>query len=146
LEAPGAQCKGPHEFEYAFTSYQGAHAEAGIVGQAHAYAFSATAITTNQHRGKIKSGSSLVGADNPNIVVSAVETSGRKGAWAVRLYNASSEQQETSLSVWSKRAEIYEVNLLERKRSKEPLKKKAGRVRLNFRPSEIKTLKVFPKQ
>jgi alpha-mannosidase len=146
LEAPGAQCKGPHEFEYAFTSYRAQYEDAGIVNQAHAYAFPAAAIMTNRHRGKLKSGSSLVRPDNPNIVMSAIETSRRRGAWTVRLYNSSREAKETGLSFWSKGVKVYDVNFLERKRSSEPLRRKAGRVRLSFRPAEIKTLQVVPKQ
>jgi alpha-mannosidase len=146
LEAPGAQCKGPHEFEYAFTSYQGTYVAAGIINQAHAYAFPAAAVMTNWHKGKIKSGASLAATDNPHIVISAIEASRRKGAWTVRLYNASREMQETGLSVWTKGAKVYEVSLLERKRSKDLFRRKAGRVHLSFRPSEIKTLQVVPKQ
>ena len=146
LDAPSAQCKGPHEFEYALTSYKGKFSEAGIINQAHAYAFPAAATMTNQHKGKIKSGASLVEADNPNIVISAIETSRHKGAWTVRLYNASREEQETGLSIWTRGAKVYDVNFLERKRSKEPLRRKARRVRLSFRPSEIRTLQVITKQ
>jgi len=144
VAAPGAQSKGAHEFEYAFTSYDGDYVEAGIVGQAHAYAFPAAAIMTDSHKGKIKNGSSLVEADNPNIAVSAVEGSKTEGAYFVRLYNTTDRPQEAGLSFWSARAKVYEVNLLGRKRSKEPLKRMGGRVSLDFRPSEIKTLHVAP--
>lgn len=143
LEASGAQCRGRHEFEYAFTSYRGDYVEAGLVRQSHAYAFPATATMTNRHRGRIKSGSSLVEADNPHVAVSAVETSGRKGAWTVRLYNTSREPRETGLSFWTKKADVYEVNLLGRKRSREALGRKGAR--LGFRPAEIKTFQIVPR-
>jgi alpha-mannosidase len=145
FEAPGAQCKGRSEFEYAFTSYGGDYVDAGIVAEAHAYAFPAIATMTNRHKGKIKSGSALVEVDNPSIAVSAVETLGRKGAWTVRLYNTSREAREAGLTFWTKNSKVYEANLLGRGRSKEPLRRKGGRARLNFRPAEIKTLQVVPK-
>jgi len=146
LEAPGAQSKGAHEFEYAFTSYRGDHAESGIAAQAHAYAFPPIAVITNGHKGRIKDGASLVSADNPNIVVSAVEPSRVGGAYMVRLYNATDRAQEVGLALWSKSAKVYEVNLLERKLSSKPLKRKGGRIELSFRPAEIRTLQVAPRR
>ncbi|MBI4831334.1 MAG: hypothetical protein HY801_07215 [Candidatus Lindowbacteria bacterium] len=142
IETPGAQSKGPHSFEYAFISYQGNYENSNIIEQAHSYAFPPTGITTNRHKGKIKEGTSLAAVDNPNIVVSAVERSRLKGAFLVRLYNATGSAQRGSLAVWDKYAKIYEVNLLEKRVSKEPLQSKSRRVEFMFRPAEIKTLQV----
>ena len=142
LEAPGAQSKGAHEFEYAFTSYKGGYTEADIVRQAHAYAFPPVAITTNRHSGRIKTGSSLISADDPAVVASAVEPSRLRRACLVRLYNASDRALKARLAFWGGRAKIYEVNMLEKRRSGKPIRRKAGRVELVFRPAEIKTLQV----
>ncbi len=146
LEAPGAQSKGPHTFEFAFTSYRRTYEEADIVGQAHAYAFPPVAIVTNRHRGKVKEGASLVEVDNPAVVVSAVEPSRLKKAYLVRLYNTTAASQRARLAVWVKSAMLYEVNLLERRVSKGPLRRRAGRVELAFGPAEIKTVQIVPRQ
>ncbi len=146
LEAPGAQSKWPHEFEYAFTSYAGDHIPAEIVSKAHAFAFPPAAALTNNHRGRIKNGASLVETGNASIVVSAIEPAKLKGAHLVRLYNATALAQTARLSFWGKSVKVFEVNLLERRRSKEPLRKKAGHVQIEFRPAEIKTFQVVPKQ
>ena len=142
LEARGAQSKGPHEFEYAFTSYQGGFAEADVAEQAHAYAYPPIAIITNRHNGKIKDGASFVDAGNPNIITSAVELSRSKGASLVRLYNMTDRPQTARLAFWNKNATIYEVDFLEKKLSKEPLRRKKGRLELEFGPAEIRTLKI----
>ncbi len=146
LEAPGAQSKGKHEFEYAFTSYGGDYAAAGIVGQAHAYAFPPIAAATDRHKGRIKDGASLVDPGNPSIVVSAVEPSQISGAYVVRLYNATDRAQEARLAFWRKGVRVYEVNPLERRRGSDPLGRKGGILAVEFRPAEIKTLQVVPKQ
>jgi alpha-mannosidase len=140
LEAPGAQSQGPHTFEYAFTSYQGDLTRAGIVGQAHSYAFPPVAIITSRHKGKIKDGSSLVEVDNPTVIVSAIEPSRLKKAYLVRLYNTTDTAQTARLALWGRNPKVYEVNSLEKRLSKEPLRRKAGRLELSFRPAEIKTL------
>jgi len=64
----------------------------------------------------------------------------------VRLYNATDRAQEVGLALWSKSAKVYEVNLLERKLSSKPLKRKGGRIELSFRPAEIRTLQVAPRR
>ncbi len=139
LATPNAQCKGAHTVEYAFTSYRGDYLAADVIGQAHSYAFPPIAIITSKHKGKLKDGSSLVIVDNPCIVLSAVEMSG-KSSYHVRLYNAADSAQRAGLAVWRKNAILYEVNLLGKKLSKQPLRKKGGKTTLLFRPGEIKTL------
>ncbi|RJP66977.1 MAG: hypothetical protein C4532_15270 [Candidatus Abyssobacteria bacterium SURF_17] len=146
LAVPGAQAKGPHTFEYAFTSYQGSYTEANIVAHAHAYAFPPIAIITNRHKGSIRGGTSLAVVDNPNIVVSAVEASRLKGAYVARLYNATGSPQETRFLPVRKSAILYEVDFLEKRRSNETLQRAKGGVKLSFRPSEIKTLQIVPKR
>ncbi|GAB4352128.1 MAG: alpha-mannosidase [Candidatus Abyssubacteria bacterium] len=145
LATPNAQCKGTHTVEYAFTSYQGDHLAADIVRQAHAYAFPPIAIITGKHKGKLKDASSLVAVDNPCIVPSAVEMP-NKGQYHARLYNVADSAQKANVALWLKNAILYEVNLLGRKLSKEPLRKKAGKVELRFRPGEIKTLLITRKR
>jgi alpha-mannosidase len=142
LETPGGQSKGQHVFEYAFASYRGTYAETGIAAQAHSYAYPPVAIVTNRHRGTIEEGTSLALVDNPNVVVSAVERSRLKQAWVVRLYNTAETAQSARLALWGKRATVYEVNLLEKRLSKNPLRRQDGRFALSFRPGEIKTLQV----
>jgi len=142
FEVPGAQSKGPHTLEYAFTSYGGDFEKAAIAAQAHAYAFPPIALITDRHRGRIKGNASLVEVDNPNVVLSAVEPSRHKGGYVVRLYNTTAAAQHARVAVWGKKLSVYEVNLLERKRAKDPFRRKAGCYTLSFRPAEIKTLQV----
>ncbi|MBI5117217.1 hypothetical protein HZA56_12145 [Candidatus Poribacteria bacterium] len=142
LETPGAQSKGPHSFEYAFVSFQGNYSSTGLVEQAHSFAFPPIGIITNRHKGKINDGASLVSTDNPNVIVSAIEKSRFEGVLLLRLYNTTDGTQQARLALWSKNAKVYEVNLLEKLLSKEPLRQKAGRLELAFRPAEIKTLQV----
>jgi alpha-mannosidase len=142
LETPGAQSPGRHSFDYAFISYAGDYSSAHVVQQAHSFAFTPIAITTNRHKGKIKDGASLVTVDNPNIVISAVEKSRLEGAFLIRFYNTTDVAQRARLAPWNRNGKIYEVNLLEKRLSKEPLRRKGRRVELAFRPAEIKTLQV----
>jgi alpha-mannosidase len=142
IKTPGAQSKGPHCFEFAFTSYSGNSIDAGIVEQAHAYAFPPIATMTNRHGGKLRNGVSLFESDNSNIAVTAVEPSNEKRAYLVRVYNATGSYQNAQLAFWGGKKVIHEVNFLEKKTAKQPLKTSAGKVQLGFRPAEIKTLLV----
>jgi mannosylglycerate hydrolase len=145
FKTPGAQSKGRHVFEFAFTSYVGNFADAGIAQQAHAYAFPPMAAITGHHKGALKDGVSLVTSGNPNIVVSAIEPSRQKGAFLIRLYNCTSSNQESHVGFWNAAKSVYLVNFLEKKLSKEPLKMRAKWAMLSFRPAEIKTLQVHVK-
>jgi alpha-mannosidase len=138
---PGAQSKGLHSFEFAFTSYSGGFADADIVKQAHAFAFPPVAALTDRHRGALKNKTSLAALDNPHIVVSSVEMSAGKNAFLVRLYNSTASHQQTQLKLGETAASVDEVNFLEKKTAKEPLKLRGGKCNLSFRPAEIKTLR-----
>jgi alpha-mannosidase len=146
VEAPGAQAKGPHDFEYAFTSYRGGFVEAEVTASAHAYAFPPQVAVTNSHKGRIKGGASLVETGSRDIVLSALEPAKLKGAYLARLYNSTGLARTARLKFWGRVAGVYEVNLLEQRRSKEPLKKKAGKIDVEFRPGEIKTFQVVLKK
>jgi mannosylglycerate hydrolase len=144
IETPGAQAKGCHMFEYAFTTYQGGYADADIVGQAHSFAFPPIAIMTNRHKGKIKDGSSLVRIDNPNVMVSALEPYKTEGGYCVRIYNSTEDPQTARLTPVEKGLQMREINFMMKRLTKVPVGRKRGVADLSFRPYEIKTLELVP--
>jgi hypothetical protein len=141
LETPEAQSLGAHRFEYALTSYGGDWESAGIVQQAHQFAFPPLAAIADAHPGPLAANAALLRCDNADVVVSAVTPSRRRGAFLVRCYNASSRPQTCRLEFPSG-GRIRAVNFLERPVRLQARRLSGGALRLTLRPFEIVTLQI----
>ncbi len=143
LPALGAQSKGRHTFEYAFTSYEGNYVDADIVNQAHAYAFPPIATITNRHEGALMSGTSLATSSNPAVIISALEKPGPGKTYSVRLYNITDKGQKTNVAFWGKNATACEVDLLGRQSKRKRPLMEGDKMQVSFRRAEIKTFHVM---
>jgi alpha-mannosidase len=141
LETPEAQSLGAHRFEYALTTYAGDWESAGLVQQAHRFAFPPLAATADTHPGPLAATGALLRCDNARVVVSAVTPSRRRGAFLVRCYNASSRPQTCTLEFPSG-GRSRTVNFLERPVRLQTRRLPGGALRLTLRPFEIVTLQV----
>ena len=141
LETPEAQSPGRHRFEYAVTTYDGDWESAGVVVQAHQFAYPPIASVTDAHAGTLSADASLFRCDNAAIVVSAVTPSRRRGAFLIRCYNGSSQPQ-TGVVVLPFDGRARAVNLLERPVKARLRRLRSGAMRVELRPFEIVTLQV----
>ena len=143
LETPGAQSPGRHRFAYALTSYAGTYASAGIVHQAHDFAYPPIAMTTEGHAGN-GTAATLVACDNPNVVVSAVTPSRRPQHVLVRCYNTTPTPQTCHLEIPGA-AQLKGVNFLEQP-SRKRIRRQGQGWRVAFGPAEIVTLQAVRAQ
>jgi alpha-mannosidase len=141
LETPEAQSLGTHRFEYALTTYGGDWESAGLVQQAHQFAFPPLAATADAHPGSLAANAALFRCDNARVVVSAVTPSRRRGAFLVRCYNASSRPQTCTFEFPSG-GRSRAVNFLERPVRLQTRRLPGGARRLTLRPFEIVTLQI----
>jgi Glycosyl hydrolases family 38 C-terminal domain/Glycosyl hydrolases family 38 N-terminal domain/Glycosyl hydrolases family 38 C-terminal beta sandwich domain/Alpha mannosidase middle domain len=141
LETPEAQSLGRHRFEYALTTFASDWQTAGVVAQAHAFAFPALAAQTDAHAGELAADAALVSCDNPLVVLSALTPSQRPDGFVTRWYNSAATTQTADIQVpLALRARA--VNFLE-----SPSRANVRRVakqcwRVQLRPFEIVTLQV----
>src|SRR5262249_39489164 len=138
---PEAQSLGPHRFEYALTTFRGTWDEAGIVAQAHAYAYPPMATTTDAHAGALAPDAALIHCDNPHIVLSALTPAKRRGAFTARWYNSSARPQVAIMTAPQARR-IREVNFLEVPTQRRLRRAGGHGWRVQFRPFEIVTLQI----
>jgi alpha-mannosidase len=141
LETPEAQSPGLHRFEYALTTFAGDREAAGIVAQAHRFAYPPIVTLVDAHPGPLPADASVLRCDNPNVVVSAQTPSKRDAAFLVRCYNAS-EHPQAAVIACGTASSIRAVNFLERPARTEMRRLRNAAVRLRLRPFEIVTLQV----
>ncbi len=141
LETPEAQSPGPHHFEYALTTFDGDWQDAGLVAQAHAFAFPPLAATTDAHPGPLPSGAALVGSDNAHVVLSALVPANAPGVFLTRWYNSSARPQSAEITAaLARRARA--VDFLGRPRRTRLRRLGPGRWKAQLRPFEILTLQL----
>jgi mannosylglycerate hydrolase len=142
LETPEAQSPGVHRFEYALTTFSGDWQRAGIVAQAHAFAYPPLAVLSDAHAGPLPPDSALVQCDNPHVVCSALSASKHPGAFLTRWYNSSAEPQVAELAIPTA-LRARPVNFLDVPTTRASVRHVAARRwRIQFRPFEIVTLRV----
>jgi alpha-mannosidase len=141
LETPEAQSQGRHRFEYALTTFSGNWQAAGIVAQAHAFAYPPLATTSDAHAGSLPADAALVHCDNPHVVLSALAASRVPGAFVTRWYNSTAQPQSAEITIpLAKR--VRAVSFLEQA-AKAALRNVAPqRWRIKLRPFEIVTLQI----
>lgn len=87
-----------------------------------------------------KFGGTLLSVNSTGVVVETVKKAEKENALIVRMYEYSGCDVEVNLSAKFSISRASECDLLERDQNK--LKVNGNRVRLNFKPFEIKTVKL----
>ena len=127
--------KGTQTFTYAFYPWNGSLAESGVVREG--YDLNVPVLTV---AGAAKT-VSLLSVDAPNIVVEAVKPAeDGSGDVVVRLYESKRMATRATLTTSLKVRSASEATMLEKPQS--PLAVKGGKMALEFRPFEIKTVRM----
>ncbi|MBK9341661.1 MAG: hypothetical protein IPN07_01160 [Dehalococcoidia bacterium] len=90
--------QGEHTFEFSLTTYRGDWRSANIQAMAHSFAYPPLAWATNEHDGSLGLDVPLA-TITPGVVPTAMTRSDVDGAPVIRVYNATGEPAETSVSV-----------------------------------------------
>ncbi len=140
--SPDPECDlGTQHFVYSFYAWTGSFMDSGLVQQG--YDLNVPVLTFD---GLSKDGSALsLTADN--IVVEAVKPAeDGSGDYILRLYESARTRTSVGLTLNLPASEVSQVNMLETDGKKLPIKKNGSstNVALQFRPFEIKTLRIKP--
>jgi alpha-mannosidase len=134
--APDPQAdRGAHQFTYALYTWNGAFFNSGVVQQA--YELNVSPLVLPGDVGE----SSLFKSSASNIVVETLKLAeDDSGDIIVRLYEAMHTATRCTLQVGLPLKQAWECNLIEE--VQQPLVAQEGSLTLNFRPFEIKTLRI----
>lgn len=135
--------RGQHEFVYALLPHPGHFSEAGVIQQAYELNVPLLAWPAKSHAGSLPARGALFQLDADHVIVEAVKACRDEPAVIVRLYEAHRRRGPVVLrSFWPiRRAQL--VDLLER--PIENLTVSTDAVPLEFKPFEIKTIKLWLK-
>jgi hypothetical protein len=98
ISTEDSQMQGTHTFEFSLTTYRGDWRSANIQAMAHSFAYPPVAWATNEHDGSLGLDVPLA-TITPGVVPTAMTRSDVDGAPVIRVYNATGEPAETSVSV-----------------------------------------------
>ena len=127
--------RGRQEFTYAFYAWNGPFAESGVVCEA--YDLNCPILTATGAAGE----RSLFALDAPNVVIEAVKPAeDGSGDVVLRLYEAMRTATHCTLTTTLDVQHAAQTNMLEEVEA--PLACERGRIALDFRPFEIKTVRL----
>ncbi len=127
--------QGVQEFTYAFYAWTGCFSRCDLVKEAYELNCPVTTAAGSREA------ASLLATDAANIVIEAVKPADDgSGDIIVRLYESKRTATRCVLSSSLPIASVHQADMLEN--PQRPLKVSAGGVKLDFRPFEIKTLRV----
>ncbi len=129
-----------HRFTYALYPHPGDHLTGGVIEEAYALNVPLRTTRTTPHAGRLPPTAALLELNAPNIVIEAVKKAEDDDATIIRLYEAASQQTTVTLRIDLPVSTVEEVNLMEEQ--PKSLTLNGDRVRLTFRPFEIKTLRL----
>lgn len=131
---------GRHEFTYSFYFWNGSFANSGVVNEAYEVNVPAACIPgTGGTR-------SIAGITAPNVIIDTVKPAeDNSGDVVVRMYECMRTAIDCALTTSLPVRRAREVNMLENK-TKALLPVNLGRIKLSFRPFEIKTVRLSLKR
>ncbi|WP_042163086.1 alpha-mannosidase [Paenibacillus gorillae] len=129
---------GIHEVTYSLLPHEGGFAAETVIRPA--YELNAPALSV---RGKtVVQEQSFLAIDAPNVIIEAVKPAEDDDAYVIRLYEAERSAVKDALLTFDKAPKrVVIANMLEE--GQEELALKGNSVALDFRPFEIKTVKVY---
>jgi alpha-mannosidase len=126
---------GDHMVTYSLFPHNGAFAAESVVRPAYELN-----ITPTMLDGAVSS-SSLLTVDAPNIVLETVKPAADGRGYIVRLYECERQATRTTVRFARSPVDVWTTNLLEEQSQSVPIRE--GAVELDFRPFEIKTIRVI---
>jgi len=129
--------RGRHEFAYALYAWNGPFASSGVVREA--YELNCPVLAVEGSGGE----KSLFSVDAENVVLETVKpVEDRSRDVVVRLYESMRSATRCAVSTALPFSSVWEADMLENARRE--LRAEGGRIALEFRPFEIKTLRFVP--
>lgn len=93
----GAQCLGPHAYEYAVVPHAGDWESAGILAEAHAFRCPQTVALITPHAGDLPPVGRFVEVEGEGVAVSGIKRAEDSDAVVVRLYNPGRQARQARL-------------------------------------------------
>ncbi|MGC8782614.1 MAG: glycosyl hydrolase-related protein, partial [Anaerolineae bacterium] len=131
-----------HLFTYALYPHRGNHIEGGVIRAGYELNVPLRVIGEGVGGGQGPAAASFLDVDAPNVIVEAVKRAEDGEEIIVRLYEAEHKAAHAHLRFGFPIAAAAEVNLMEEEAR--PLAVHHDGVTLDFRPFEIKTVRVAP--
>jgi mannosylglycerate hydrolase len=111
-----AQCIGRFNFHYSIIPHKGNWDNNNVFKEALNFAIPMLAITTDKHKGKLNTKSSLLALESKNVVITALKKAEKEDSLIIRYYNASNEPTSSKLSLDMLKdyvKEVWKANLSE---------------------------------
>ncbi|MGN7360487.1 glycoside hydrolase family 38 C-terminal domain-containing protein [Paenibacillus sp. SAF-054] len=128
--------QGVHHFTYGFTFWNGAFLDSPVVQEAYELNYPVSLMS-----GGSRETQSLLSVDQANVIVETVKLAeDGSGDWIVRLYESKGASVACGLRAGLPVAAVHETDMLEK--NMEELPHEGGDVLLQFRPFEVKTVRL----
>ena len=129
-----------HQFVYSLYPHEGDHVAGGVAREAYELNVPLRAVAAEPAAGKLPASASFLQLDTPGVIIEAVKKAEDSNAVIVRMYESDGAAHQATLSFGFPVASVEEVNLMEQ----EPrtIRLARDRVKLEFAPFEIKTLRL----
>jgi alpha-mannosidase len=129
-----------HIFRYALYAHAGDAVSGGVIQAAYEFNFPLRLLPVDAQEGGLPLQKSFIQVSAPQIVVETVKRCEDGEGWIVRMYESTRAQVMAQISFGFPVKAVQEVNLIEE--SLQTLEVKVDSIDLDFRPFEIKTLRV----
>ncbi|GIP30337.1 alpha-mannosidase [Paenibacillus sp. J23TS9] len=128
--------QGVHHFTYGFTFWNGAFLDSPVVQEAYELNYPVSLVP-----GGSQAAEPLISVDQANVIAETVKLAeDGSGDWIVRLYESKGASIACELRAGLPAAAVHETDMLEEKMVELP--HEGGKVLLQFRPFEVKTIRL----
>jgi alpha-mannosidase len=134
--------EGHHEFTYSLYPHSGTWREAQTLHQGYQLNYPLIAVTTGQHGGPLPASKSFFGAQEDNVVITAVKKDADDGSLIVRFYEWAGKKGDVHVTLPQAATSATETNLMEKPDHPLSLMSNGAVVVVPTNPYEIKTVKV----
>lgn len=139
-----AQDRERHTFTYSLYPHRGAVHESGVVQQAYSLNVPLEAVYSPAHDGSLPTEFSLVCCDRDNVIIETVKKAEDSGDIILRLYETWNKKTDCEIGFSGDVLQAEECNLIEE--NGEEISFEGKKIKLTFKPFEIKTLKIKMKE
>ena len=131
---------GEHTFSYAILPHEGDLVRGGVVRAGAAFNVPLRAFAAASHSGEVPAAASHFSMDSEHVNIECVKKAEDEKAVILRMYEIHGTDTHATLSLGRPIASVEEVNLMEKPLC--TLAARNNRLRLDFKPFELKTIKV----
>jgi alpha-mannosidase len=138
--------QGSHEFTYSLYPHGGTWRAALTVRQGYELNYPLFAVAATQHTGELPPAESFFGADEDNVVITAIKKDADDDALIVRYYEWAGKQGDVHIHLPRVATAAWETNLMETVLGPIALDSTGTILAVPTKPYEIKTIKVMLRQ